>query len=765
MLVHGGVGMGWQENHADGCSLAQRATGRKGGLSWLQLAVPLGLAYCVLGSAVASATSWSYVTTADAPGADHSILSDIDCEPASTGTCVAAGQRTTAGTDAPFANLWNGRAWAAQTLVVPAGTTTSDLRAGSCSSATSCTVVGFYRTSAGVFTLAEAWNGSTWSVQSTPTPAGATDVRLNGLSCSAASACTSVGYSVVSSTRSAVVQRWNGSTWTAQSFPTPAGATGAELESVDCRSATWCVAVGRYHERSGLYKALSGTWNGSAWSLQTVANPSGTTKSILLDVSCAAVSRCVAVGAFTDGSAVQRTLAARWDGSAWTPQSTPNPAGSTNSVLQSVSCTGENTCIAAGDWLNRRWMPLAEGWNGLSWSIEPTPNATTGPFEILDGVACRGSSCLAVGFEEDSGGRNSTIGAVRDPSWTVEPAPLPSGVTGTFLDAVSCFDNSGNTCIAVGTAYRPSFAYSGNAQISGPGGTSNIAALEVASADLQGVSCISGPFCVVIGTTPGAHHWDGSTWSVRTIPSLTSRDLYDVSCTSNSACTATGSFSGTTIETESLAIRWDGSNWTKQSTPNPGDYQNELFGVSCATATFCMAVGRKRNGNEGWGRPFAASWNGSAWTNLSTPLPAGVTEAVARAVSCTSASACTAVGWYTGATSSQPLVMRWNGTAWSLQTVTLPGAMTSGTLDGVSCTSSSYCMAAGSSFASGIGTMTMAQRWDGSSWTAEAPLNPAPSSNDFFDVSCISSTWCTAVGDHYPSSTGARTKLVQRYDG
>jgi len=43
--------------------------------------------------------------------------------------------------------------------------------------------------------LAEAWNGTSWSVQATPDPGGAVDGYLQGVSCtSPRSSCAAAGY-------------------------------------------------------------------------------------------------------------------------------------------------------------------------------------------------------------------------------------------------------------------------------------------------------------------------------------------------------------------------------------------------------------------------------------------------------------------------------------------------------------------------------------------------------------------------------------------
>jgi len=55
--------------------------------------------------------------------------------------------------------------------------------------------VGEFSNNAGTFmTLAEHWNGSSWSVQSTPNPPGATGSNFAGVSCPTTIACLGVGW-------------------------------------------------------------------------------------------------------------------------------------------------------------------------------------------------------------------------------------------------------------------------------------------------------------------------------------------------------------------------------------------------------------------------------------------------------------------------------------------------------------------------------------------------------------------------------------------
>src|SRR5204862_347064 len=81
---------------------------------------------------------------------------------------------------------------------------------------------------------------------------------------------------------------------------------------------------------------------------------------------------------------------------------------------------------------------------------------------------------------------------------------------------------------------------------------------------------------------------------------------------------------------------WDGSSWSVQPTPNPmGGSNSELVGVSCTSSSACTAVGNSSSGT------LAEVWDGSSWSIQPTPNPAGASLA---GVSGTSARACTGGG-------------------------------------------------------------------------------------------------------------------------
>ena len=119
----------------------------------------------------------------------------------------------------------------------------------SCSAASACTAVGFYRGSSGaVVTLAERWDGTSWTVQTTPNPTGSSESTLARVSCGSASACTAVGSSFTNS--ATLAEAWDGTSWTIQATPNPPGAF-AQLNGVWCDAASACTAVGAYARKGG----------------------------------------------------------------------------------------------------------------------------------------------------------------------------------------------------------------------------------------------------------------------------------------------------------------------------------------------------------------------------------------------------------------------------------------------------------------------------------------------------------------------------------
>ena len=90
-------------------------------------------------------------------------------------------------------------------------------------------------------------------------------------------------------------------------------------------------------------------------------------------------------------------------------------------------------------------------------------------------------------------------------------------------------------------------------------------------------------------------------------------------------------------------------------------------------------------------------------------------------------------------------------TSWTITPSPNQGVNKSNSLGGVSCTDATHCMAVGSYYMNGATQQTLAETWNGSSWTiTPTPNQGVNESNSLRGVSCTNSTHCVAVGAYQP---------------
>jgi hypothetical protein len=296
------------------------------------------------------------------------------------------------------AEIWNGTKWIFEATAKPAGMTASNLNGVACPTATFCVAVGNYFNSSGGLTLVEAWNGTSWGVQPTPNPIASVGVGLSAVTCTAANACVAVGGYNNGTANVTLAEAWNGTSWSIQPTPNPAGAGFSALAGVSCFTTSACTAVGYYFDGSN-YLTLAEAWNGTSWSIQSTPNPAGATFSGLSGVACPTATYCTAVGSSSGSSNV--ALAEAWNGASWSIQTVSTPAGASFPGLSGVSCTTATQCTAVGSYTNSGGtaiLTLAEVWNGTTWTIQPTPNPSGAQTSVLTGISCPAATrCMAVG--------------------------------------------------------------------------------------------------------------------------------------------------------------------------------------------------------------------------------------------------------------------------------------------------------------------------------------------------------------------------------
>jgi hypothetical protein len=215
--------------------------------------------------------------------------------------------------------------------------------------------------------------------------------------------------------------------------------------------------------------------------------------------------------------------------------------------------------------------------------------------------------------------------------------------------------------------------------------------------------------------------------------------------------------------------------WAIFPTPSLGSSGNSLAGISCLSARFCMAAG---NDNLSGEEVLIEEWNGTAWSKVAAPQPPAPAEGIDSGiglggVSCASAKFCVAVGsgYFTGPDSPHnqgafAILDTWNGAAWSESEPELGGG--DNTLGGVSCVSSSFCVAVGSSTRVGEGerpSEALVASWNGAAWSRVPVISPGFSA-ELGSVSCVSIKFCMAVGgSDNERSAPLNESLVESWNG
>jgi hypothetical protein len=604
--------------------------------------------------------------------------------------CIAVG---TDQQDNPISVVWNGESW--RYVSTPAKG--HDLSALACQNPTECLAVGGLG-------AADQWNGRSWRLLATPV-----SVSLLSIACPRRRLCVAVGGTDYAHGMTGAII-WHGTAWRTTTVPRPAGSLGGDLISVSCASSTNCLAVGSYHTRQRHSIPMAAAWNGSRWRL--LAAPPVRP----LAVACTKPASCMAVG---------NGWSMAWNGRSWRKLRLAgiySPLG--------LSCPSSKFCMVTT-------TAYTDTWNGTSWSrVSPAQNGTVA---LWCGSA---TDCMAVGGGTAAGNTSQWNGT----SWTMLRVNKVES-----LATVSC--GAPAACVTLGTTNGPAEPASTwlAEQWSGGPGWRRIAGPAVTGIDgLTPMSCPGARFCMAVGYgfsgLQAADEWNGRQWKLISLPALPG-PLWGVSCTSADNCVAVGfdaalvwngtswrttnaGMSGQTVGLQSvscsagscmafgyhlssscqincpiheLAEQWNGTSWTVSYDVGIGDNPVGPAHISCPGAGFCMEVTGQA----------VLSWSGGTWQPVPSSFPGQ-----ASSISCTSRSSCMAVGIYRIGTNTtnHDFAEVWNGASWRATSTRGSG----GTMEDVSCAGAGQCMAVGST----ADFLTMAQRWNGTSWTVLKTVNP-----------------------------------------
>lgn len=253
--------------------------------------------------------------------------------------------------------------------------------------------------------------GTTWMVMPTPNPAGQTvsDIFFTGVSGTSNADVWAVGMDQIGATRFPLIEHWNGQRWRAVRVPRPANRQ-SWFNAVLALSPTNAWAVGEstdpQADNSG-QRTLIEHWDGTSWTIVPSPNPAvnGNSGDVLMGIDGVGPNDLWVTGwAFDEPNQAITLLFEHFDGTVWTV--VPPPAGQ-NQFGRAITAVASNDVWAVGDTALER--TLAAHWNGRRWRIVPTPSLQDGiaPLNSLTGVTANGPNDVwASGYEGNVNNQN-----------------------------------------------------------------------------------------------------------------------------------------------------------------------------------------------------------------------------------------------------------------------------------------------------------------------------------------------------------------------
>lgn len=341
-----------------------------------------------------------------------------------TGSALAVGLIITSG----------GPAWAATVTQVPAASTGA---IGGFSGVDAVSATDGWAVGGNGNGVIQRFNGTRWSLVSTPDLLnGNTDnwAFLTEVDATSAGNAFAVGQSTAAGGggKTAVALRWNGSAWSRQAVPKPAG-TDTEFTAVKAFSASDAWAVGQTASAGSTFrKTLAMHYNGTAWAAVPTPSP-GTRTNLVTAVDGVSGTDVWMAGYSLNlpyGNRIRQSLIQHWNGSAWTQVASPN-SGST--YLYDVSAVSATDAWAVG--FASTGGAFVIRWNGSAWNTVAAP-----PLASLESVAARTGSDVWVAGSDDAGA--SALAHWNGTSWSVTPVTVSGGVGVPTLSAVTLANSS-----------------------------------------------------------------------------------------------------------------------------------------------------------------------------------------------------------------------------------------------------------------------------------------------------------------------------------
>jgi photosystem II stability/assembly factor-like uncharacterized protein len=553
---------------------------------------------------------------------------------------------------------------------------------------------------------------------------------LGGLACPTTKVCYATAVGLPSGDRGFFLESTDGGlSWNARlAWPEP------ELYRAGALS---CPEVGHCWATGGRYGIVVTTNGGHSWMIQH--EPMGAQGlPDLADLDCQSVLRCIGVGV----SGMVLAIVVTDDGGAsW--RFPPNEASSRSSlwtagpgVFASVSCSTAGRCVAVGgEDIKGPIVAVSNDW-GESWQEPATPSPTSGG-GLFDVTCDALNSCIIVGSTANEAALIAT--SAPNAPWTTRFQGV--GSTWTSLSCPGL-----KHCVAVGSSSGPDGYPSGAEVLTSTNGGLNWMQQRPPARvfALSGVDCPSVGICYATAYVSPSSSLEGTpwmaalyrsddggrTWHRESLPKILI--LAAITCPSSSICYAVGAIDANGSPSHDAIVKTvdGGAHWVDQPVPTPVHAEG-LYAISCPSALRCWAVGdygvlATKNGGRTW-------WD--------QPVDSGL-----QAIACPAEQMCVAVsdGYGFGPSLAPSLYVTLDGgRTWS--SPSLPAASLG--LTGVSCPTTSECVAAGSG---PKGAVVLASFDGGRRWALQPVpqmANSIPGESPAYDtVQCAAPLHCVVLG-------------------
>jgi Phosphoesterase family len=232
--------------------------------------------------------------------------------------------------------------------------------------------------------LVEVWNGHAWSVANVAQPGSVRDMMFGASALSPSDVWVVGDQEGGDNVFETLAEHWNGSTWSVIPTPDP-GPAGNHLYAVDAVSPDNVWAVGQQLGRQAPDQGLVEHWNGRRWSV--VRLPASVSASVLLDAVVATKHQVWVAGEADSPGPGGRPLIEHDQNGTWNRADLPASAGSDWTNLYGLAIA-QGSVWAVGTYVD----PATDNNNvlvlrgtGGTWAVDHAPNAGGQGFSDIPG--------------------------------------------------------------------------------------------------------------------------------------------------------------------------------------------------------------------------------------------------------------------------------------------------------------------------------------------------------------------------------------------